>query len=182
MPDASFGPFLSLLAFVGHHWLLWAFADLRWPSLAVVGLRWPSLAFVGRHWLPWAFVSRSNKNKILKNEKETHLGPKRRQTRRLGPFSSSWAFIGLHWPSLATQWLLWAFVSDGHGFTHPHGIAGTGVTGTGAGSKCLTRTEPAPVMRVYGFNCRFLLGMGGMVPNLIQLYSLFLTQLRHLNK
>jgi hypothetical protein len=72
--------------------------------------------------------------------------------------------------------------SDGHGFTHPHGIAGTGVTGTGAESKYLTRTEPAPVMRVYGFNCRFLLGMGGMVPNLIQLYSLFLTQLRHLKK
>ena len=36
---ASFGPFLSLLAFAGHHWLLWAFVDLRWPSLAAVGLR-----------------------------------------------------------------------------------------------------------------------------------------------
>src|SRR5271155_4966578 len=42
--------------------------------------------------------------------KKTHLGPKRRQTRCLGPFSSVWAFVGLRWPSLATQWLLWAFV------------------------------------------------------------------------
>jgi hypothetical protein len=29
---------------------------------------------------------------------------------------------------------VFAFIpSDGHGFTHPHGIAGTGVTGAGAG-------------------------------------------------
>src|SRR5271168_2273607 len=75
--------------------------------MATVGLRGPALAFVGRRWLLWAFVVNKMEEKI---EKKTHLGPKRCQTRRLGPFSSSWAFVGRHWPSLATQWLLWAFV------------------------------------------------------------------------
>jgi len=42
-------------------------------------------------------------------------------------------------------------VSDGHGFTHPHGIAGTGVTGAGAGQYFFARGTPAPVTRVCGF-------------------------------
>src|ERR1700678_1956542 len=46
-------------------------------------------------------------NKTQKNNlKKTHLGPKRRQTRRLGPFSSSWACVGL----LGCCGPLWAFV------------------------------------------------------------------------
>src|SRR6202522_1725356 len=108
------GPFSSSWAFVGRHWLLdgycgpsWACIGLRWPSLAAVGFRGPALAFGGRRWLLWTFVVNKMEEKI---EKKTHLGPKRRQTRRLGPFSSLWAFVGLCWPSLATQWLLWVFV------------------------------------------------------------------------
>src|SRR5271168_723547 len=69
------------LAFVGRRWLPWAFVGLHWPSVVVVGCYGPLLS------IKW-------KEKI---EKETHLGPKRRQTRRLGPFSSSWAFVGRHW-------------------------------------------------------------------------------------
>src|SRR5271168_849044 len=108
------GPFSSSWAFVGRHWLLdgycgpsWACIDLRWPPLDAVGFRGPALAFGGCRWLLWTFVVNKMEEKI---EKKTHLGPKRRQTRRLGPFSSSWAFVGLCWLSLATQWLLWAFV------------------------------------------------------------------------
>src|ERR1700678_1217601 len=130
-PDTSFGPFLSswacvglrwpslaavglrgaALAFVGHRWLPWAFVGLHWPALAAVGFCGPALAFGGRRWLLWAFVV----NKMEENfSKKTHLGPKRRQTRRLGPFCLRgpalafigrhwllWAFVGLRWPSLA---------------------------------------------------------------------------------
>src|SRR5271168_1174458 len=115
------------LAFVGRHWLpngycgpSWACIGLRWPSLAAVGFRGPALAFGGRRWLLWAFVVNKMEEKI---EKKKNLGPKRRQTRRLGPFSSSWAFVGRHWllngycgPSLTCvgrRWpslALWAFV------------------------------------------------------------------------
>src|SRR5271168_986501 len=47
-----------------------------------------------------------------------------------------------------------ALVSDGHGFTHPHGIAGTGVTGAGAGQYFFACGTPAPVTRVCGFGRR----------------------------
>ena len=90
------------------------------PALAAVGFRGPALAFGGRRWLLWAFVVNKMEEKI---EKKTDLGPKRRQTRRLGPFSSSWAFVGRHWllngycgPSLTCigrRWpslALWAFM------------------------------------------------------------------------
>src|ERR1700678_2529470 len=48
--------------------------------------------------------------------KKTHPGPKRRQTRRLGPFClrrPALAFVGRHWLLWAfmdLRWLLWAFV------------------------------------------------------------------------
>src|ERR1700678_1552708 len=79
-PDTLFGPFLSSWACVGLRWPSLAAVGLRGPTLAAVGLCRPALAFVGRCWLP-----------------KTHLGPKRRQTRRWGPFClrgpflSSWA-------------------------------------------------------------------------------------------
>ena len=41
--------------------------------------------------------------------------------------------------------------SDGHGIAHPHGITGTGVTGTGTGLIFISRGKPAPVSRVCGF-------------------------------
>src|ERR1700678_3119666 len=108
------------LAFVGRHWLLngycgplWACIGLCWPSLAAVGFCGPALAFSGRRWLLWAFVV--NKMEEKKMKKKTHLGPKRRQTRRLGPFSSSLAFVGRHWllngccgPLLACVGLWWS--------------------------------------------------------------------------
>src|ERR1700678_1197986 len=49
---------------------------------------------------PWLSVKR------IKKIKKTHLGPKRRQTRRLGPVSSSWACVGL----LGCCGPSWAFV------------------------------------------------------------------------
>jgi hypothetical protein len=42
--------------------------------------------------------------------------------------------------------------SDGQGFTHPHGIAGTGVTSAGTGE--LPIGKPAPVMQGCGFGRR----------------------------
>jgi hypothetical protein len=50
------GPFSSSLAFIGHHWLLWAFVGLRWPLLAAVGLHGPALAFVDLSWPLLALV------------------------------------------------------------------------------------------------------------------------------
>src|SRR5271168_1698325 len=95
---ASFGPFF-------------VFVGLCWPALAAVGFCGPALAFGGRCWLLWAFVVNKMEEKI---EKKTHLGPKRCQTRCLGPFSSSWAFVGRHWllngycgPSWACVGLCW---------------------------------------------------------------------------
>ena len=35
--------------------------------------------------------------------------------------------------------------SDGHGFENPHGFAGTGHAGTGAGDQIVTRDIPVPV-------------------------------------
>ena len=49
--------------------------------------------------------------------KKTHLGPKRRQTRGLGPFclrGPALAFVGrrwLLWAFVDLRWLLWAFVN-----------------------------------------------------------------------
>src|ERR1700678_924475 len=67
-----------------------------------VGLRGPSLAAVGLRGLSW--ISSTFRKNTLK--KKTYLWPKRRQTRRLGPFPSLWAsfslFVGLRGPS----WLL----------------------------------------------------------------------------
>src|SRR6202522_4241563 len=83
------GPFClrgPALAFVGHHWLLWAFVGLRWPSVAARGFRGAALAFVGHRWLPWAFV---------------------------GLHWPALAAVGFCGPALAfggRRWLLWAFV------------------------------------------------------------------------
>src|ERR1700678_3751004 len=73
----------------------------------------PPPARICKRGVGWA-LSRSNKNNNNKMKKKTHLGPKRRQTRRLGPFCLRgpalafvgrhwlpWAFVGLHWPALA---------------------------------------------------------------------------------
>ena len=67
---ALFGPFLSLLAFVGRHWLLCNKNKIKnlyiknimylvWPKQCVwrrLGPFSSLLAFVGHHWLLWAFV------------------------------------------------------------------------------------------------------------------------------
>src|ERR1700678_1293926 len=69
---------------------IWAVFPLRGPASAFVGC-W------GLRGLSW--ISCTSKKKTL--IKKTHLWPKRRQTRRLGPFPSSWAsfslFVGLRW-------------------------------------------------------------------------------------
>src|SRR6202522_2493312 len=129
-------------ACVGRRWLLWAFLGLRWPLLAVVNCCGPLWACVGLRWPLWAFLGLPglSSNKKIKNEmyikKKAYLWPKRRDWRRLGPFSLCgpslavvgccgpwWALVGLRWPSLASVglpgpalafvgrcWLLWAFL------------------------------------------------------------------------
>src|ERR1700678_3076184 len=98
-----------LWACVGRRWLLWAFLGLRWPSLAVAGCCGPSWACVGLRWPLLAAVGLPglSSNKKIKNaryiKKKTYLWPKRRQSRRLGPFSCLWAFV-------SRCWLLWAFL------------------------------------------------------------------------
>ena len=63
------------------------------PLSLFVGLRWPSLAAVGLCGLWW--ISCTFRKNTLK--KKTYLWPKRRVWRRLGPFPSSWACVGLRW-------------------------------------------------------------------------------------
>src|SRR5271155_5135966 len=75
---------------------VWALFPLHGPAWAFVGcwgLRGPS------------WISCTSKKNTFK--KKTHLWPKRRQTRRLGPFTSSWASFSLF---VGLRWLLWAFV------------------------------------------------------------------------
>src|ERR1700678_231048 len=74
--------------------------------LAIFPLRGPAWAFVGcwgLRGLSW--ISCTYKKNTFK--KKTYLWPKRRQTRRLGPFPSSWASFSLF---VGLSWLLWAFV------------------------------------------------------------------------
>src|ERR1700678_1250166 len=73
--------------------VVWALFHLCGPASAFVGCCGPSWAFVDKLYI---------KKKYIK--KKTYLcQPKRRVWRRLGPFPSSWACVGLHW-------LLWALV------------------------------------------------------------------------
>src|ERR1700678_2642370 len=81
------GPFClrgPALAFVGRRWLPWAFVGLRWPLVVIVGCYGLLLS------IKW----------IKKNEKNT---PRAQTTpdASFGPFLSSWACVGLRWPSLA---------------------------------------------------------------------------------
>src|SRR5271155_340755 len=75
---------------------IWAVFPLCGPASAFVGC-W------GLRGLSW--ISCTSKKNTFK--KKTHLWPKRRQTRRLGPFPSSWASFSLF---VGLRWLLWAFV------------------------------------------------------------------------
>src|SRR5271168_5026453 len=73
------------------------------PFSLFVGLRGPSLAAVGLRGLSW--ISCTFRKNTLK--KKTYLWPKRRVWRCLGPFPSSWAYVGLRW----LLGPLWAFVA-----------------------------------------------------------------------
>src|ERR1700678_710987 len=97
------GPFClrgPALAFIGRHWLPWGFGHLRWVLWAFVDLRWPLVAVVGCY---GPLLSIKWKKKLKKNTPRAQTTP----DASFGPFVD---FVGLRWPSLATQWLLWAFV------------------------------------------------------------------------
>src|ERR1700679_1167546 len=120
MPDVSFGPFLSSWACVGLRWPSLAAVGLRGPALAAVGLRGPALAFIGRRWLLWAFVGLHwplvaivgcyGPLLSIKWKKKLKQNTPRAQTTPDALFGPFFIFVGLCWLSLATQWLLWAFV------------------------------------------------------------------------
>src|ERR1700678_3250428 len=81
------GPFClcgPALAFVGCRWLPWAFVGLRWPLVVVVGCYGLLLS------IKW----------MKKNEKNTPMAQATPDA-SFGPFLSSWACVGLRWPSLA---------------------------------------------------------------------------------
>src|ERR1700678_2786880 len=79
---------------------IWAIFPLCGPASAFVGC-W---GLCGSSW-----ISCTSKKNTLK--KKTHLWPKRRQTRRLGRFPSSWASFSLF---VGLCWLLWAFMAVVH--------------------------------------------------------------------
>src|ERR1700678_2824045 len=70
------------------------------PFLVFVGLCWPSLAIVGCCGPSWAcVVGNKIRNKLYIFFLKTYLWPKQHVWRRLGPFYSLWACVGLRWPS-----------------------------------------------------------------------------------